>query len=81
MRLLSEATHAAIPMHNDPELQKLLQDITKTEKFKYVIETGTFDGLGSTTLVAESFPKHLSPQMFVTIEADWKRWRQAMWFR
>lgn len=78
MRLLSEATPAAIPMHDDPELQKLLQDITKTEKFKYVIETGTFDGLGSTTFIAESFPKHFSPQMFVTIEADWKRWRQAM---
>lgn len=78
MRLLSEATHAAMPMHDDLDLQKLLRDIVTAEKFKYVVETGTFDGLGSTTLVAESFPKHLFPQTFVTIEADWKRWRQAM---
>jgi len=64
-------------MHDDNEIRALLHRIIREEKINVVIESGTYDGLGSTTFVAESFPKYSPPISFITIEANWKVWKRA----
>lgn len=55
----------------------LLRDTLSMERIDHVIETGTFNGLGSTKFVSESFPKGRPPRQFVTIETNWSSWCQA----
>ena len=77
MRLYSESKHASISMHDDNEIRATLHRIIEKEKINIVIESGTYDGLRSTTFVAESFPKYSPPVSFITIEANWKVWKRA----
>lgn len=64
-------------MSADPVLRSLLFRIVKAESIKCVVETGTFLGLGSTTMLAEAFPTNAPPHRFVTLEANRQRWEKA----
>jgi hypothetical protein len=76
MRLLSKH-RADMRMGAGPELSALLREVLQSRRISHVVETGTYLGLGSTTLVAESFPSDFIPDVFVTIEVNWKSWRRA----
>ncbi len=77
MKLYSERPGASVSMGDDPELRNLLMHVMEYDKIEYVIETGTYNGLGSTTFVAECLAMASPPERFVTIEANWRFWRQA----
>ncbi|MFH2138514.1 MAG: hypothetical protein ABII88_08395 [Candidatus Omnitrophota bacterium] len=77
MKLYTKHPDASMSMHASSELSQLLQDVVVEEKIKCVVETGTYQGLGSTTFIAESFPKSSPPEIFVTIETNWQSWREA----
>ena len=61
----------------DEELCRLFRAAVVEERVTCVIETGTYNGLGSTKFVAESFPSCSSPRIFVTCEANYVSWREA----
>jgi hypothetical protein len=77
MKLYSDYANASVSMSKDETLRKLLAAAIDEERIDCVIETGTYDGTGSTTLIAESFPKASPAQVFITMEASWSRWRKA----
>lgn len=77
MKLYSEYPGASISMHDDKQLREALKSTIEQERINYVIETGTYQGLGSTTFVAESFQEDSPPRIFVTMEANWISWRRA----
>jgi hypothetical protein len=77
MKLYSEYQNASISMKDDEQLRKTLRKVVEEDKIKHLIETGTHHGLGSTSLIAESFPQDSPPELFVTIEANWTSWRKA----
>src|SRR5262245_42992701 len=77
MRLYSEHPGASISMPASLKLRSLLENTFRKEKSTHILETGTYHGLGSTTLIAESFPENSPPQMFLTIEINWDSWCHA----
>src|SRR4051794_26393159 len=77
MKLYSEHPGATMAMGHDPALRVLLAEVVRAEGVDAVIETGTFRGLGSTTLLAEAFPSDKPPVRFITIEANRTSWEEA----
>lgn len=77
MKLYGESAGASMSMHDDQEIRDVLKRVIQEEKIDHVLETGTHKGLGSTRFIAEAFPEDSSLAKFVTIEANWKRWRKA----
>jgi hypothetical protein len=54
MKLYAESPHASISMHDDCEIRDALQRVIKEEEIDHVLETGTYEGLGSTRMIAAS---------------------------
>lgn len=77
MKLLSDFPGASMDMGASEHLRSLLKENLSKEGTRYVLETGTYLGLGSTTFVSESFPKECPPKLFVTLESNWVSWRKA----
>lgn len=77
MRLYSEHPAASIQMSNSAELRELLTASIRDYRITHVLESGTYVGTGSTTLLAECFPIEQPPRQFLTIEINWDSWRQA----
>src|SRR5215471_19085326 len=69
--------YASISMHESEQLSALLRELIRREPIEHVVETGTFEGLGSTRFLAEAFADTTLPTSFVTIEASWRSWRRA----
>lgn len=65
MRLTDHGTRC-----EDPEFRDTVKHITETYPVTHVVETGTFDGLGSTRIFADFLP-------VLTIESNHDRVRQA----
>lgn len=76
MKKYADYTQASISMTQDDNLKRLLAQLA-TEKIEIMIETGTYNGLGSTTFLAESFKKSPSLQKFYTIEVNPHSFQQA----
>lgn len=77
MKSYNEYSHHSVSMVNLNNLTKILQDENKKNKIKYVIETGTNIGTGSTRMLAETFVKEdHHPEVF-TFEANWRNWKKA----
>lgn len=70
MKLYSEYPHASISMSGDPELKGLITSWFENDAPSYVVETGTYQGLGSTTFLAQNFPPVKAPIAFHTIEVS-----------
>ena len=77
MKLYSEYPLWSISMNDSPELRQLLAEAIVRERIAHVVETGTFEALGSTRFLAETFASTMVPRTFVTIEANWRSWRRA----
>jgi hypothetical protein len=77
MKPYREYAFGSVSMHDSAELRQLLRDSIVRYGIVHVVETGTYEGLGSTRFVAESFPPEAPLKTFVTIEAGWRSWRRA----
>ena len=54
-----------------------ISDFLKEVRPSHVIETGTYEGLGSTKIIAELLTQLKCADQFVTVEANWKSWKKA----
>jgi len=77
MKLFSEHPGASISMTGSSGLRECLIELLTNNRITHVLESGTFDGRGSTTFIAESFSVPAYPEVFITIEANWNSWRLA----
>lgn len=77
MKPYNEYSKHSVTMVNIDKLTKLLKDENKKNKFRYVIETGTNVGIGSTRMIAETFVKEDHLPEVITIEANWLNWKKA----
>src|SRR3954470_8636625 len=77
MKLYSDCPHAGMSMSTDPVLRGLVARVVDAEGIKCVVETGTFLGMGSTTMLAEAFAAKEPPDRFVTLEANRPSWEKA----
>ena len=65
-------------MSDDPELKHLLRKTISENKIEGVVETGTYDGLGSTTTVAEAFhASDVTPKFFYTCDINLSKFKRA----
>lgn len=79
MKNYSEYKHASISMSTDAGFIKALDDLFKNNNIQYVIESGTFKGLGSTTTLAKAMLKNnIKIKEFITIEIDKKFHKEAI---
>lgn len=70
--------HPSNRMSDDPELQHLLQKIISENEIEGVVETGTYDGLGSTTTLAEAFrTSAMTPNFFYTCDINLSKFKKA----
>ena len=75
MKLYSTYSKAGMDMQGRDALSRTLSACLEVENIQYVVETGTYLGLGSTKTIAEAFSA--PPAEFVTIEANWTSWGAA----
>lgn len=68
----------SMTMGEDPNLTSVLSKLIQDEKIDAALETGTYLGLGSTKFVAECLAKVPWPKNFITIEANYENWREAV---
>jgi hypothetical protein len=64
-------------MRQDPKLIQCLEDLAKFQNINYIVETGTYNGLGSTTMIAKAFEKSSSLKKFFTIEINYPDYKKA----
>src|SRR5215467_3671684 len=77
MKLYSDAPQASIKMSDDPALVAAIDAAIHTYRTSIVIETGTFEGTGSTRIIAESLRRSGQPTTYVTLEVSFKNWCTA----
>lgn len=77
MKLYRDAPQASIMMARDPELVAKLEDAIKEHCIDVALETGTFEGTGSTRIVAECFCRVRRPKIYVTFEVGLESWMVA----
>ncbi|MBU1678325.1 MAG: hypothetical protein KKD86_05640 [Bacteroidetes bacterium] len=70
-------SYGSISMVNINNLINVIRDENKQNKIKYIIETGTYIGIGSTRALADIFINEENPPMIITIEANWRNWRKS----
>jgi hypothetical protein len=77
MKSYSEYSEHSVSMVNIQNLTEVIRDENKKNKINYVIETGTYQGKGSTRMIAETFVHEVSPPEIITLEANWRNWKKA----
>ena len=78
MKLYSDYVHASISMVIDEAFREVLSQIIREHQIKYYFESGTFNGLGSTTLISETIQNAgIEDPVFYTLERDPHFYRQA----
>ena len=78
MKRYSDHPGAHISMGQDPELAQILTQTVSAYGLCCAIETGTYDGTGSTVLLARAFcPQGQALGPVITIEANWTSFRAA----
>lgn len=76
MKWYGSAPGASMHMHDDPELQSALKALFRGP-VNVVIETGTYDGTGSTSFIANALRERPFPKVLHTIEVNATHWAQA----
>ena len=76
MKLFREYQQASLVMTADDALEAALGRAIERYRITHVLESGTAEGTGSTQMIAKCFGER-TPEAFVTIEANWERWRTA----
>jgi hypothetical protein len=74
MKLYRDAPQASIRMSDDPALVAAIDAAIRTYGTRVAIETGTFEGTGSTRIIAESLRRSGDPITFVTMEVSFDNW-------
>ena len=64
-------------MSDDPLLRELLRKTISDNSIEGVIESGTYDGLGSTTMIAEAFRGLAPPKFFCTCDVNLSKYKRA----
>ncbi len=77
MKSYSEYSEHSVSMVNIDKLTSLIREENKKNPIQYVIETGTYQGTGSTRMIAETFAPEANPPEIITLEANWRNWRKA----
>jgi hypothetical protein len=77
MKLYSDAPQASIKMSDDPALVAAVEAAIKTYGTRIAIETGTFEGTGSTRIIADGLRRAGQPITYVTIEVSFENWCTA----
>jgi hypothetical protein len=77
MKDYAKCKNASKSMTNDPRLIECLEDLANTRMINYIVETGTFDGLGSSTMIANAFEKSPTLKKFFTIEISYSDYKKA----
>jgi hypothetical protein len=77
MKPYSEYSKHSVTMVNIDKLISIIRDENKKHKFRYIIESGTFVGKGSTRMIAETFINEEEKPEVITMEANWLNWRRA----
>ncbi len=79
MKLYSSKPQASITMGISPPLRELLRETLSAFRPGVVVESGTYLGLGSTTLLAELLRDGFAPRppRLFTIEVSFAHWQQA----
>ena len=77
MKLYRNAPQAATAMVHDPELVAKIEGAIKEYAVDVAIETGTFEGTGSTRMVSECFTRVRPPKVYVTFEVGLQSWLTA----
>ncbi len=71
MKLYADYEHASISMVIDEAFREVLGRIIGQHQIQYFFESGTFNGLGSTTLISETIQKAgIENPVFYTLERD-----------
>ena len=64
-------------MSDDAELHRLMRQLAALNEIDYIIETGTYNGLGSTTAISECFSGSQRLKKLYTIEVDYVNYTTA----
>lgn len=71
MKLYADYEHASISMVIDEAFREVLGRIIGEQRIQYFFESGTFNGLGSTTLISETIQNAgIENPVFYTLERD-----------
>jgi hypothetical protein len=74
MRLYREAPQGSIKMSDDPALVAAIDAAIKNHGIRIAVETGTFDGTGSTRMIAECLCRSSQPISYITLEISFYNW-------
>lgn len=77
MKSYDKYSKHSVTMVNIDKLTRIIKDENKKNKIRYVIETGTYLGKGSTRVIAETFLDEKDKPEVMTIEANWLNWKKA----
>lgn len=55
---------------------EVIKGINSKKRITHIIETGTYLGTGSTKIIAKAIINN-KPDVFITMEANWRSWRRA----
>ncbi len=77
MKPYEEDSLHSVSMVNIDNLKEIIKNENKRNKMKYILETGTYIGLGSTRMLAECFSGESSTPEIITLEANWRNWKNA----
>ncbi|MDQ3194270.1 MAG: hypothetical protein M3P82_04635 [Bacteroidota bacterium] len=79
MKKYSDYKYSSVSMSTDNSFISALDNLFAENNITNILESGTFIGLGSTTLLAEAILKSKKPlPVFVTIEVDQKLHKEAV---
>ncbi len=76
MKPYKDYPHSSISMQDDSGLKNALKALSKST-IEIIIESGTFNGLGSTTFIMEAFEDAASLEKFYTIELNYRTYKIA----
>lgn len=77
MKPYSSYSQASNQMTSDETLKAVVRRIMQSESIDVVMETGTYNGTGSTTILAEAFQGRSAPRHFYTCELSFYRYLKA----
>lgn len=79
MKLYSEYPFASISMSKDNKFKQVIAQILQGGNVKSILESGTFNGLGSTTMLCELITENnITLNHFYTIEVEEAIYKQAV---
>lgn len=74
MKLYSDAPQASVKMSDDPTLVEAIESAIRKYGIRIAVETGTFQGTGSTQMIAECLRRAGQPIRYVTLEVCFDNW-------